>query len=84
MIYARNHVADNGGDPTNLVLAGQENNGTTWSISKMNLLLHGIRDADLRNDDTLANPAHTRGGELAIPSWGSTRRTISFTTGRGV
>ena len=64
LIYARNHVADNGGDPTNLSLAGQENNGTTWSISKMNMLLHGIRDADLRNDDTLTNPEHTSGGEL--------------------
>ena len=64
LIYARNHVADNGGDPTNLVLAGQENNGTTWSISKMNMLLHGIRDADLFNDDTLTNPGHTSGGEL--------------------
>ncbi len=64
LIYARNHVADNGGDPTNLALAGQENNGTTWSISKMNMLLHGIRGADLINDDTLTNPGHTRGGEL--------------------
>ena len=64
LIYARNHVADNGGDPTNLFLAGQENNGTTWSISKMNMLLHGIRDADLRNDDTLTNPEHISGGEL--------------------
>ncbi len=64
LIYARNHVADNGGDPTNLVLAGQENNGTTWSISKMNMLLHGIRGADLVNDDTLTNPGHTSGGEL--------------------
>ena len=64
LIYARNHVADNGGDPSNLVLAGQENNGTTWSISKMNMLLHGIRDADLRNNDTLTNPEHTSGGEL--------------------
>ena len=64
LIYARNHVADNGGDPSNLVLAGQENNGTTWSISKMNMLLHGIKDADLRNDDTLANPEHLRAGEL--------------------
>ena len=64
LIYARNHVADNGGNPNNLVLAGQENNGTTWSISKMNMLLHGIRDADLRNNDTLASPEHTRGGEL--------------------
>ena len=64
LIYARNHVADSGGDATNLFLAGQENNGTTWSISKMNMLLHGIRDADLRNNDTLTNPEHTSGGEL--------------------
>ncbi|MDE0120942.1 MAG: N-6 DNA methylase, partial [bacterium] len=64
LIYARNHVADNGGNPANLFLAGQENNGTTWSISKMNMLLHGIRDADLRNEDTLTSPEHTRGGEL--------------------
>jgi len=64
LIYARNHVADNGGDPDNLVLAGQENNGTTWSISKMNMLLHGIRDADLRNNDTLTDPEHVSGGEL--------------------
>ena len=64
LIYARNYVADNGGNPDNLELAGQENNGTTWSISKMNMLLHGIRDADLRNNDTLTTPEHTRGGEL--------------------
>ena len=64
LIYAHEHVADNGGDPGNLVLAGQENNGTTWSISKMNMLLHGVRDADLANDDTLTSPRHLSGGEL--------------------
>ncbi len=64
LIYAHNHVADNGGNPNNLELAGQENNGTTWSISKMNMLLHGIRDADLRNNDTLTIPEHTKDGEL--------------------
>ena len=64
LIYAANHVAEEGGDPTDLALAGQENNGTTWSISKMNMLLHGIPDADLRNEDTLANPAHVDDGEL--------------------
>ena len=64
LIYARNHVADNGGNPANLFLAGQEANGTTWSISKMNMLLHGIRDADLRNNDTLTDPEHVRDGEL--------------------
>ena len=64
LIYARNHVADNGGNTANLFLAGQEANGTTWSISKMNMLLHGIRDADLRNNDTLTDPEHIRDGEL--------------------
>ena len=64
LIYARNHVADNGDNASNLRLAGQENSGTTWSISKMNMLLHGIRDADLRNEDTLASPEHVRDGEL--------------------
>jgi type I restriction enzyme M protein len=64
LIYARNHVADSGGNPADLFLAGQEANGTTWSIAKMNMLLHGIRDADLRNEDTLTDPEHTRDGEL--------------------
>ncbi|MDF1597284.1 MAG: class I SAM-dependent DNA methyltransferase [Acidimicrobiia bacterium] len=64
LIYSRNHIAEHGGDPNNLVLAGQESNGTTWSISKMNMILHGIKDADLRNDDTLADPQHVSGGVL--------------------
>ncbi|MXX63541.1 MAG: SAM-dependent DNA methyltransferase, partial [Acidimicrobiia bacterium] len=66
LIYSRNHVADSGGNPHNLELAGQENNGTTWSISKMNMLLHGIRDADLRNEDTLTSPQHVRDGDLKL------------------
>ena len=64
LIYSRAHVAEAGGDSNDLRLAGQESNGTTWSIAKMNMILHGIRDADLRNDDTLASPQHIRGGEL--------------------
>ncbi|MDE0643325.1 MAG: class I SAM-dependent DNA methyltransferase [bacterium] len=66
LIYSRNHVADSGGNPKNLELAGQENNGTTWSISKMNMLLHGIRDADLLNEDTLTSPQHVRDGDLKL------------------
>ena len=30
----------------------------------MNMMLHGIPDADIRNGDTLAEPLHTEGGEL--------------------
>jgi type I restriction enzyme M protein len=60
LIYAREHVAEHGteADALNLSLFGQENNGTTWAISKLNMVLHGINNADLANDDTLLTPNH--------------------------
>ena len=64
LIMAAEHVAEHGGNPRNLALYGQEYNGGVWSMAKMNMILHGIGDADLRNDDTLASPQHTEGGEL--------------------
>jgi type I restriction enzyme M protein len=64
LIVARDWVEEHGGNVKNLWLAGQENNGGVWSISKMNLLLHGIPYADIRNGDTLAEPSHVIGGEL--------------------
>lgn len=64
LILSKEHVTEHGGNARNLALFGQEANGGVWSISKMNLLLHGIADADIRNDDTLASPAHTESGEL--------------------
>ena len=65
LILSKEYVEEHGGDPATCALAGQENNGGVWSISKMNMLLHGIPDADIRNnDDTLADPVHIEGGEL--------------------
>jgi len=64
LILSKEYVEEHGGNARNLALFGQENNGGVWSISKMNLLLHGIPDADIRNGDTLADPLHTDGGEL--------------------
>lgn len=64
LIMAREHVAEHGGNPRNLALYGQESNGGVWSISKMNMILHGIRSADIANDDTLTTPRHVSGGEL--------------------
>jgi type I restriction enzyme M protein len=37
---------------------GQESIGTTWSICKMNMLLHGIAHADIRQEDTIRRPQH--------------------------
>jgi type I restriction enzyme M protein len=66
LILSKEYIEEQGEDPRNLALAGQEKDGSVWAISKMNLLLHGIPDADLqnRNDGTLEDPAHVRGGEL--------------------
>jgi type I restriction enzyme M protein len=64
LILSKEYVEEHGGNSRNLALFGQENNGGVWSISKMNLLLHGIPDADVRNGDTLAEPLHVEGGEL--------------------
>ena len=58
LILSAEHVEEHGGNPRNLGLYGQEDNGGVWSMGKMNMLLHGIPDADLRNGDTLAEPLH--------------------------
>ena len=64
LILSKDYVEEHGGNPRNLHLAGQEYNGGVWSISKMNLLLHGIPDADMQNGDTLADPMHVYSGQL--------------------
>jgi len=62
LIEARYYVEEQGQDPFNLGLYGQESNGTTWAICKMNMILHGILDAHIENEDTLANPMFVENG----------------------
>lgn len=64
LIMAKEYIDEHGGDGTRADLCGQEANGTVWSIARMNMLLHGISSADLRNEDTLAEPQHVENGEL--------------------
>ena len=56
LIEAKSYVESLGQNGMNLGLYGQELNGLTWSICKMNMILHGIPDAHIENDDTIANP----------------------------
>ncbi|MGD9825689.1 N-6 DNA methylase [Desulfobacter sp.] len=58
LIQARDYLRECGGDPGELSLNGQESIGTTWSICKMNMLLHGISHADIRHGDTIKEPLH--------------------------
>ncbi|MCD6197211.1 MAG: N-6 DNA methylase [Deltaproteobacteria bacterium] len=64
LIHSKQYVEEHGGNPFNLRLYGQDNNGGVWSMCKMNMILHGIADADIQNDDVLSNPLHLDGGEL--------------------
>ena len=67
LVQAGGYVEESGGDPSTLQLCGQEVNPTTWAICKMNMILHGFKAADIRNDDTLKNPRHlTANGELML------------------
>jgi len=64
LVLSKEYLDEHRLNSRNLGLYGQESNGGVWSISKMNMLLHGIPDADMRNGDTLAEPMHIDGGEL--------------------
>lgn len=58
LIQARDYLRECGADASELALYGQEKMGTTWSICKMNMLLHGISHADIRQQDTIREPQH--------------------------
>ncbi|MGB8932009.1 MAG: class I SAM-dependent DNA methyltransferase [Anaeromyxobacteraceae bacterium] len=64
LVLSKEYLDEHQKNSKDLRLYGQESNGGVWAISKMNMLLHGIPDADVRNGDTLAEPLHTEGGEL--------------------
>ena len=65
LIQARDYLRECGANASELALFGQEKMGTTWSICKMNMLLHGISHAVIRQQDTLREPQHlTEANEL--------------------
>jgi type I restriction enzyme M protein len=64
LIQSKQYLEEQGQNSRNLSLFGQDNNGGTWAICKMNMILHDISDADIQNADTLEDPQHTEGGEI--------------------
>jgi type I restriction enzyme M protein len=48
----------------NVKIYGQEINALTSAIARMNLFLHGVKDFEIINDDTLTNPAFIDKGQL--------------------
>ncbi len=45
-------------------LFGQEKDGTTAALAKLNMILHGVTNADIRVANTLTDPQFTSGGNL--------------------
>jgi len=56
LIQSKQYVEENGGDVTDLVLYGQDDAATVWSICKMNMIMHDIQDAKIEHGDTISEP----------------------------
>ncbi len=52
------HVKKHGGDVRQLFLHGQESNVTTYNISRINMILHGIPVWEHKQGDSLRDPRH--------------------------
>lgn len=66
LIQSVDYVKDHEGNPLSLSLYGQEKNLGTWSIAKMNLLLHGLPDHRLEKGDTIRQPKLIEDGEIML------------------
>lgn len=55
-------VADE--SPRGISIYGQEKDNATWALSRMNMILHGNEDAEIRKGDTITNPQFTAAGQL--------------------
>lgn len=64
LVESRNYLINEGDDPRNLSLYGQEDNIGTWSICKLNMFLHFVFNADIKKGDTISKPGHLKDGEL--------------------
>ena len=59
LIKVANEIKDR-----NFSIFGQESNGSTWALCKMNMFLHGIDNARIEWGDTLNNPKLIQGDSL--------------------
>lgn len=58
------YLKEQGQEWRNVKVYGQEINQLTSAIGRMNLFLHGVKDFNIVNDDTLKNPAFVEKGQL--------------------
>lgn len=64
LIQAHQYVEEQGQNPNDLALYGQEVKGDVWSISVMNMILHNVTRFTIENGDTLEDPLLMDGNNL--------------------
>lgn len=64
LIQSHQYVEEQGQDPNDLALYGQDSNGTVWSICNMNMILHNISRFTIENGDTLEDPQILENGQI--------------------
>ncbi len=64
LISAAAYLKEQNKEYRNLKIYGQELNYLSSAIGKMNLFLHGIKDFEIVNEDTLLNPAFIENNKL--------------------
>lgn len=64
LIQSHQFVEEQGQDPHDLALYGQDSNGTVWSICNMNMILHNITRFTIENGDTLEDPLILENGQV--------------------
>lgn len=66
LIESANCLKEQGKNPNNISIFGQEKNLNTWAIAKMNLLLHNILDSRIEHGDTMADPKFIEDNHLML------------------
>lgn len=64
LIQSYQYIEEQGQNPNNLALYGQDSNGTVWSICNMNMILHNISRFTIENGDTLEDPQIKENGQI--------------------
>lgn len=64
LIQSHQYIEEQGQDPNDLALYGQDSNGTVWAICNMNMILHNITRFTIENGDTLEDPQITENGRI--------------------
>ena len=66
LLQCRNYLKRHRKDPDRLFLHAQESNLSTYNISRINMILHGVKGWEHRHGDSIRNPRHLDDGNKLL------------------